>query len=449
MKTLIVVLALFITNACLAQLGSNVKLDRGSMKSLLQKEFASMYTSTIKNGLGTFAEIDLTNTKVDFSGNLVFDNGSVLGLKASGGVSDGIFSVFSNTKWNSNMSLNISYNFLGNKILKKDGRINSITYSAQALREIQAKEREAMTKYRIDSLKAKQDLAIKKLNMDIQKLEKQKKILEDTLKGPNRFTDYMTDTTLVKILELSEAIKNKNSTRANLQPGKVNLRALQVRGKTLGELKNSLNIEAFRMGWFSISAGLKNNSFKRFDPSADYAEQISKDSYLSPEFSVQYSFYNKSLEGFKTVFASLYIKGSLKDNFSSLSKKEINEKTEHGSNPGDRYTYDKYTAYAGAYKKDIGSITIGSDVYWFLFSNNLAAIHFYPIYQIAEDLQPESNFGTGFYMSFKNKKEDKSPVNAEIFANLTNLFQMNNPRETNLFKRSTYGMRFTFPIKFN
>ncbi len=86
--------------------------NRSMFKKLLNQQFSNLITGQTKNSIGNFASLDLTDGKVDFAGNIISNKGSVFTAKASGAVSDGIFSLFNNSTLNTQFSLDLQYNFM-------------------------------------------------------------------------------------------------------------------------------------------------------------------------------------------------------------------------------------------------------------------------------------------------------------------------------------------------
>src|SRR4051812_30231250 len=83
----------------------NIGLSPMLYKKVLNQQFTNLITGQSKNSIGNFGALDLKEAEVSFAGNAIFNNGSVLGLKASGAVSDGLLSLFENNTFNNQVSL--------------------------------------------------------------------------------------------------------------------------------------------------------------------------------------------------------------------------------------------------------------------------------------------------------------------------------------------------------
>lgn len=166
----------------------------------------------------------------------------------------------------------------------------------------------------------------------------------------------------------------------------------------VGRIETALN---------KLSAGISNNVFKLFDGTLTPDKQISKLNYANQTFRLQYSIYNRTPTAYESYFLSLGTAFLIQDNFSDLAKVEISETKNYGLNTNDRFTTSKYNAFQGAYAKNLKSLSFYGDFYWFLFDDNMGALHFYPEHKFVESMNPSSNLGFGLLMTFKNIKYKK------------------------------------------
>jgi hypothetical protein len=202
-----------------------------------------------------------------------------------------------------------------------------------------------------------------------------------------------------------------------------------------------------QIGWFSFGYSFSNSEFRLFNPKALFDSQVTKTTYDTHKANVQYSFYRNNPLTFQSYFVTVGGRYALENNFIDLDKVEISENSAYGSPPLTRSKTAKYTAYEGEYVKDINSISLYADLYWFLFSRNQAAVHIYPEQKFSDKLKPVTNFGLGFMLAFKNKEKNENKINTELYINFLDM--ANNQESKNDFiERSSYGLRFTFPINF-
>src|SRR3989344_1723724 len=443
MKTIIYTIALFLSGNLIAQ--GNIRIDNELFMKLLKKEFAKIYTPETKNGVGNYASYDVVDSKVDFTGNIILKkdikffrdtlstSGNILSIKASGGVSDGVVGLFSNNKWNNNVGLDVQYNFI--RLTGKNGK-NYIDIDADQLAEYQliiAKAKVISGSSNIQKCKTALDRFNKAGNKD--------SIAYYSLKLAEHNITFWQDSMK---LEKSNCIRD---SIFNMTPNQILNAVLIKRNRRNKALKDDLVVNGFRINWFSFGYGVSNNSFRLFDPVQSFGTQFSASSFLTQELRLQYNIYKKEKNG-NSYFLSFWLKGSIADNFEALTKNDFEEITTDTLSTTERNNIKKFSAYSGDYKKNLQRLTFGMDWYYFLTGNTMA-IHLFPKYTIIQNLQPETSFGVGFLMPFKNKDEKKDIVNAEIYMNTPNLFRTNGITETNFFKRSEYGIRFSVPIMFN
>ena len=469
MKTIIYTLALLLSGNLIAQ----DTIDSALFRKLLKKEFAKIYTPETGNGVGNYASYDVVNSKVDFSGNIIFKKdipflgrslstaGNILSIKANGGISDGVVGLFSNNKWNNNVGLDVQYNFIrltGNP--KKN-------YSAKNWRyvDIDADEwQEYQRKKHLGSRNALRDHSSQLQLVNSELIIAQSKLVLDSINIQQCNVKLIAFTNLDSIAHYTTKLAGYNITfwqnsikleqinlihdsLVNLTANQITYSALRKQNQTNKALKDDLAVIGFHINWFSIGYGVSNNSFRLYDPTQAFDKQFSSTSFLTQELRLQYNNYKKEKNG-STYFLSFWIKGSIADNFDALTKNDFEEITTDTSSTTVRNNIKKFSAYSGDYKQDLQRLTFGMDLYYFLTGNTMA-IHFFPKYTIIQNLQPETSLGFGLLMPFKNKDEKKDVINAEIYMNTPNFFRTNGITQTNFFKRSEYGIRFSVPIVFN
>lgn len=441
MKRLIIILTIASISASqlFAQDCKTNGLERPLVKKFINQQFGNLINPQSNNNIGNFASLDLKEAEVNFGGNIFFNNGSILGIKAKGAVSDGFLPVFSNDKLNTKLGIDIQYNFL-------DFKKKSIIYDNSTCEKYQTLKKKVENEYELKKIEIEKEQKRILLQIEIDKVTKQITSLKTKL---STLTGLSKDSLDIEISKIKQELAFKKSQLENL-PSKVALlfELDNWKASEIIKAQTEVKIYGFKLGWFSIGYGITNNAFKLFDGTLTPDKQISKTSYANHSLRLQYSFYNRTPAAYESYFISFGTAFSIQDNFSDLTKVEINETKNYGLNPNDRFITSKYNAYQGAYSKDLKSLSFYSDIYWFLFDDNKGAFHFYPEYKIVESLKPSTNLGFGFLMTFKNKEKTDNIINSELYVNLLDVFDNNNATEK-LFTRNGYGIRFTFPINFN
>jgi hypothetical protein len=437
---LILIIVALSINPLSAQDCNTTGLEKPLVKKFINQQFGNLISPQSNNIIGNFASLDLKDAEASFAGNIVFNRGSILGIKAKGAVTDGLLPIFSNNRLISHFGLEIQYNFLDFKKGKK------IFYDHFDCEKYMVQKKKIEHDYELKSIEAKNDQEKIFLQIEIEKVEKQIFTLENKLRT---LSGLLKDSLDIEILKLRQDKTFLNGRLESL-PSKMDVlfELTMQRNSEITKAQSELRIDGFRLGWFSVGYSITNNVFKLFDGTLTPDTQISKISYASLSVRVQYSFYCKTPAVYESYFISIGTAFSIQDNFADLTKVEITETTEYGVNPGDRSITSKYNAYTGSYSSNLKSFSVFCDFYWFLFDDNKGALHLYPEYKSMGKIKPVTNLGSGFLMAFKDTKTIDNIVNAELYVYLSDLFNANGSDE-NLLKRSGYGIRFTFPINFN
>lgn len=408
-------------------------------KKILNRQFTGLITGQSKNSIGNFASLDLKEPKVTFSGSTIFKNGSVLTTNASGGISDGFFAIFNNSKLNTQIALDVQYHMLAlkNKELiyyqdskdAYDENRDRINYETD-LALLAVKNHQGQTMLRLT-----------RKQMADQKSELEDALIKEHLPDRKDSLSYAIDKIQFKIDSIDNALKN--------YPSDIKLRNQinNVRAAALKNLDTSIKVYGFKIGWLTLGYKVQNNSFALFNPKVSPEIQVTNTSFVTHEARVQYAMYKWTQASFESWFWCLGAIFSYGDNLPSLNKKEITETSNHGANNGERTAEKKYDVYEGDYVRDIKGLKLYADYYRFLFKGNQAAIHVYPELKLQNNEKPLFNMGTGFLLSFKDAKQDNAVVNAELYYDFLDLFKTTQ-KTYRLFERNTIGIRFSFPITF-
>lgn len=431
--------------------------EPNEIKRLIYPIFGTIVGPTNNNIIGNFSSLDISNGELSFAGNAIFENGSILGIKATGKSANGILPVFSNADYNSNIGINLQYNIL---TLKK---WSSISYTDESLKKYWQKRKEA--EYNLEIKKIEIENKSRELNLEAEVetkktaiKKKQKEIKELQSEIQDEISAEVRDSSFLKIkkLELEIAILSKqveqtqNDLRIvrNTSPyfwiGQAENEATLAKREAL----SLIHIRGFELIWLSFGYGISNNAFKHVDQNASVDTQISRKNNLRNEFNAQVNYFKSSPFRNNSFLMSAGLRFAVEDNFNSLKKTEVEETKSIGNDQIKREIISKFVAYQGEYLNDLKRWSLNFDLYYFFFENNRGAFHFFPKYSFGTSLNPYSNLGFGFLYGFSNKKESNNIVNAEIFVDLFDI-NNNNNSEASLFDRSNVGLRFTFPFNFN
>ena len=447
--TLLVLILIFVTKAE-AQKAKIDDADKGLpanvFRRVLNQQFTNLITGQTKNSIGNFAAFDIKDAEVSFAGNCLINSKtegkkiSVLTVKASGGITDGIFEIFDNNTLNTQVALDLQLNFLrptNNALLYYDT-------SAQAYfkKQKQIMDEDALRQLAIRKGQPKRLLVLEQAKLEGIKTRLQTEIQKE--KDADKKDSLLYD--VAKMDLLITQVKNKINTfpsDAELTHDAENLRSSQL--KTL-RTSADIKIYGFRLGWFSVGYKAHNNKFKYFDPKLAFGSQVADTTFVTHEGRFQYSFYNWTKDAFRSFFFDAGVAILYSDNFATLTKQEVSETTQYGPATGARAVTKKYNAYSGDYRRDLAALRLYTDYYKFLFNDNQAALHGSAEFKAQKHEKPLWNATLGFLVSFKNTK-DESVLNAELYYNFLDIFKTSETTH-NLFERNSIGIRFAVPITF-
>ncbi|MGH2666726.1 hypothetical protein [Flavobacterium sp.] len=431
-------------------------LSNKDFNAIIQTSFSKLITGQTANNVGSYAGVDIEKTEVTFSPTFILENGNIITGKMMGGISDGTYAIFNNSKLNTNISLEVQYHFL----YKKTPR--TIYYYQSDY-----------DKYLEDSTKIVKDHSAAKAKI-LKSFENNERIIEnDKLNTENKTLDADIATLNQKLntpltadekelftAQVDNKIFKKNQNAAKIAENKLlnkdynklkellkinNTRADKLNENDISKLK----VAGYQFSWFSLAYKLKNDEFRLLDPKEIYENQITKDNYISHEFKTQYSYVNLNQTNYKTTYFTSSLTMKYKSNFNDLKKVEVTQTSTIGTSSNQiREISDKFFAYSGTYKTGVTELNVDVDFYHFPFSRSAIGFHIFPKSKYTQNIKPVYNAGFGVVFPFIDKKKDKSTINAELYYNFTNIFNSNDVDYT-LIERNNIGIRLVFPINFN
>lgn len=293
------------------------------------------------------------------------------------------------------------------------------------------------------------DTEVKATYLNKKSLESKHSVLEEKLK---KFDIKEQEKKLnAKRKELNVELKEVEEEIAYLKENKeflISLEGTKLQ-KALGKHdREAIQTYGSKFNWFSVGvkAGLK--SFVLFDEETS-EEQLNAQEAANLELTLQYSWHSQNqLKQWKSYLINTGMTITYGDNFNTLKSMTLEGETiVSTTDEVTRTTTDETLVYTGDYRDDITGLTLYTDIYYFLFSGNYAALHFYPTASFSQFQKPLFNAEIGLLLAFKNQDNKGSVVNTELFYALRDL---GNRADSNLglFERNTLGLRLTIPIKF-
>lgn len=448
---------------------TNTALSNKDFNAIIQTSFSKLITGQTANNVGSYAGVDIEKTEVTFSPTFILKNGNIITGKMMGGISDGTYAIFNNSKLNTNISLEVQFHFLykktprtiyyyqsdydkniedNDKIMKdydkaKAKILASIDNNERIIENDKLNTSNKTLKDEIKVLVADTTALAKKIEKtvlpaEIELLTAQKELLIAQLKTKI----FKKEQDSIKIAENNTLNKNYKKSKELLKIG--NTRADKINENDISKLK----VAGYQFSWFSLAYKLKNDDFRLLNPKEIYENQITKDNYISHEFKTQYSYVNLNPTNYKTTYFTSSLTMKYKSNFNDLKKVEVTQTSTIGTTSNQiRETSDKFFAYSGTYKTGITELNVDIDFYHFPFSRSAIGFHIFPKSKYTQNIKPVYNAGFGVVFPFIDKKKDKSTINAELYYNFTNIFNSNDSDYT-LIERNNIGIRLVFPINF-
>ncbi|MBL7810235.1 MAG: hypothetical protein JNN28_20605 [Saprospiraceae bacterium] len=411
-----------------------------SIRQALNEQFSEIVTGQPGAGAGNYASLDLKDPAVTFSVNHLSKEGHIFGIKATGGVSDGLFSIFNNSKFNTGVSFEGQMH-----LLELEGQ--KVSYDNKSWEEYLANRAVIEEKHRVKAIEAKYQQGLTSLKFKRQQTQQDSQKL--FIRTKTKISQLVKDSLDYALAKCSDDLRVLDSLILHYPPqiseleDNDNWRAIELK-----KLKPSLDIYSSHFRWMSFYYKISNNKFNLIDPTAKFEEQVLDSSSISNELKFQYNIYNWKKERYKTWYFNVGITLAVADNLDDLTKKEITEWDTIATMPFERAFTKKYNTYVGGYKKRLKRASIYANYYHFLFENNTAAIHLYPEMRFRDTNAPVFNMGFGLLFAIKNADgKDKPVVNAELYYNMIDISN-NQDSDLRLLERNNIGLRFTFPINF-
>jgi len=413
-------------------------LDSTQFYHIIKQQFNAVINSSGKTTIGNYASADIKDGHLAFNATKNLKNGNMLSVNANGGVTDGFFAIFNQTKINSNLGIDLKYNILFNS--------SSLSYHSGEYDNLENALSNADTVnvfrnsiYKDYKLMLQKKLAL--LNVEIETVTNQLGTESSEIEKAN--------------LDYQLALKNlqSDSLRLKLQTLKPkdevwNENANKTRNDKIAAV-NAFEYTAIRFQWISIGVGLQNNNFNQFNPDpTNFDNQIIKQNYTSWDISAEWNLYNWNHYSRYTFYILAGARLTIDDNFSGLSKVELNDTYQYGDTQTQRTVTKKITAYKGDYQTKLMAGKIYVDFYKFFLDND-AALHLYPEANFKQYSRQIYNLGIGMLYSFQDQKskENKAKLNAELYLKLSDLSNDANS-DLSVFRRNEFGLRLSIPVSF-
>lgn len=481
----------------------NIRLRYALAKKAITNHFAQYATGQEISGLNNYVNYDTKDNKLTLNGVVPLKNQDrLLSLKIDGAITDGISTLFSKARLNTNTSIEARLHFLNKRRWE-------VTLEDETRYEKKKREMRARYRYKEDSLtyhyyqtvpqKLEETQQTLDLYKDLQtRAEKENQPLLQVLKLQENMSWYLQamnnryasaadrqkyrftldslgkERSQIVALCTPSAIQVASYAadtiplyRIILQPTleydsliivttrKLNKFSTESLKEQLSELKKSREDALQSLGeevkpgkinlkWVTLSAGLSDRSFRHLDTSASlsYDTPFNFISYMSPALSLAFHKIRVNTISDKISFYQAFnfsIRAS--DNFNRMEKWEITDsrKVMNKDSTRERVVEKNFNAYAGEYKKNILTAKAAYDWYGLLNEKQSFGVHLFPELLIQKS-NHELNMGVGFFMNFLKNNSKEASIALELFA------KFRQPLRGDVLNNMTAGIQIGIPI---
>jgi hypothetical protein len=399
--------------------------------TILRNNFTTIANNNPKTTIGNFASANTKEGTLNFNASGNFKNGNFLSVNASGSIDNDVFNLFSGTKGASGVSFEAKYSFISGRegIGYVEGSASALHYKIKGEKQSAgySNDYKKLERFR-DSLKLVSLINSTKM----QALQKQTQA--DSIALEMKLDSLHIE--LYKVL-------SKESYDVLVQ------KSFKSSKKYTNTLLEEFEITDISYGWFSIAAGMSNNTFRQFNSSfLALDSQLTKQTYTSFHGSLEYNYFHWNHVSSPSFYLLIGVSGFISDNFGDLGKTEITDVTVYGDSSLQRTITKKQTVYMGDYQKDLVGGKIYLD-YYQMFNNNKMGFHLFPEAVYRQSSVPVYNGGIGLLYSFikQEDKNEKEKVNVELYYKFIDITNSKNS-DASSFKRNEISLRVSVPIAF-
>lgn len=478
----------FILSAQQPPVNRNTYVDHvfspGALSNVVNRKLNGLVSGQ-PNGtiIGNYAAFDPIGGSFTFKGTMAFDKHSdsnnitkdyfdkpakvsFLSFKLQGDIVDGSYaSLFSNSKLNTNASLELQYHFLIGKLppIKIFGSEYLIAEAKKqaAFSELAAKRMLMDSNYLViqrDYLTRMKNIARDSISIKQHELDSiiallsgpSKNVPDSSGKWKKKADELMAFIDAAKTEEISKKIKidsinNVLNDFAGYSVVAGNALAKEA-VKKRWQIENNFSVVQLHFWWLTAIGGGSRMDYYTYDPTVPFSQGIVKQNMDAWKIGLAINYYSEN--NLKRV--TYLINGGFKiykdNNTSQFSTTGITQEVVTKNATGDttRKISKQYNAYTDAIE-EVQVVELFSNFY-LLKGNRRGAIHIYPSYQ--HYYRGKGNYlntGIGYLVSFINSKKDQPVINVEGYAelkDLTNYVKM----ENHFWKRAEIGIRFAVPF---
>jgi hypothetical protein len=492
-KTLILscfLLLLFYNNANSQSRRDSINLKRDSAKLLTPKALNLVLNKALGNvasgqetgtSLANHAAFDPSAGSFLLNGYVpIFYNNdsaakriSFLNFKIAAGLINGnAAKLFENTKLNSDVSIDLKYNFsLGWRGISYIETEKIKLHTQLAILETQRKSdsNKVLVSYDSATLLTKiwsfdWSITVLKSNREtIQKKLDSVMAKASGFSGPPQVLDSLNKLyadSASKLIAALDKVKNdisdsefKKDSIQQVVKNNVTLAKARNREseKIYAQRKNDLILAAkltsIHFGWFSAGFVLNKKTYFNFTDTAAFDNQIVKGELDAFNISLEYNYYHQWIDRNRILYLNAGLITRKYNNLTELTTTTVNQTRTITNTAGDiqRTITKKYDAYTEPVE-EFRSVLLYANVYYFIGKRAPLGFHLFPEVDFQSNKKNPMNIGIGGILALKDEKKDKNILNIEAYLKFKDVGNALDS-EDKFYKRILVGIRVGLPIK--
>jgi hypothetical protein len=459
-------------------------ISNNAFTKLLNRSFSQVAVGpTNGSNLSNYASFEPVNGAFAFNGfspifagkdtskRMSFVNFSIKGNINGANVG----ALFSNSKLNSSVSVNLKYHFALHKpVITYDEKDKySADEGKSKFRDIEIAQLEQLNRGLIDLDYKLQAHAwkIQALEKKISKDENALTVLRKTTAGiaasnpDSAVYNKLADSCLSnyqKIQKLYVELAGQRSKRDSLKRLQVwisspphikdaadghvryfiNDISNAIRDKRV-ELEVNNKLSNIQFGWMSLNVQFNKQKYYTYDQALPFNVQINESTLNAFNVGLTYNFYKQNLDNNYCFYFNVGINRLKTSNVEDLTPIDVSDEKEVIEAPTKRKSVTKYNAFTSPVEA-FKAWQLYVNLYYLFGKQNVSGLHFFPEVNFRSTNNNVLNLGVGYVVSFKDKK-DKSIINAEAyvkFSDVGNSLQ----QEMRFYKRNEIGVSFGIPF---
>jgi len=216
--------------------------------------------------------------------------------------------------------------------------------------------------------------------------------------------------------------------------------------KDVFQLQKNIPSAIINIYWLSCGAGIADHSFKGYNPTLNFSDQIFDQNLMSSSYNLDFNYFYKDSVARCRLFVNAGAQYKVTNNVSDLTSFVINQQTSNANNGVTRTIKKDYTVYHDTLVEEYTSISTYAHFYYTFDKNQKNTIHINPVAENRSTNKQVYTLTVGYIYAFTKAKSEI--LNAELYFKCNDLSQQVDPTST--FKTNLQlGISFTIPFNLN